>query len=407
MKRIDDPVRCRELIDAYFDYYNAYTSRRWDVMTEYISGDMTMFGTGIDEVAFDGAATRSFLRREFQQAPLPITYKVHCSEVYEVSEDVVVLMLIMDMHLLSRDEPMVFSNNRTTAIMKREKNGWKLVHGHWSQPDKDIDVGESVPYRLLMERSRQLEEKVLERTRKIKEQHDELLKLNQTKDKLFSLIAHDLISPFHTIMGFSEILEERIGQENCSQRQMVGMIRRQAQSAYDLLENLLEWAKSQTDAIANRPEPLRLSDIIKEVVLQTSLLSHKKETVIEVAVEDTLMVLADKHMLQVVLRNLLSNAIKYTDKGGKVKFAASVANGKVRISVQDDGIGMDGNKLNLLAEGVPIESTLGTNSERGSGLGLLLCVEFIRKMGDDLTIVSKLGEGSCFNFAIPHHQEQA
>lgn len=297
MKRIDDPVRCRELIDAYFDYYNAYTSRRWDVMTEYISGDMTMFGTGVDEVAFDGAATRSFLRREFQQAPLPITYKVHCSEVYEVSEDVVVLMLIMDMHLLSRDEPMVFSNNRTTAIMKREKNGWKLVHGHWSQPDKDIDVGESVPYRLLMERSRQLEEKVLERTRKIKEQHDELLKLNQTKDKLFSLIAHDLISPFHTIMGFSEILEERIGQENCSQRQMVGMIRRQAQSAYDLLENLLEWAKSQTDAIANRPEPLRLSDIIKEVVLQTSLLSHKKETVIEVAVEDTLMVLADKHML--------------------------------------------------------------------------------------------------------------
>ncbi len=402
MKAVNHEVRRKEILDSYFDYFKAYTQRQWDNMIQCLSDGMTMFGTGIDEVAFDGITTRSFLRREFQQAPMPVKYVMHKSDVFEISENVAMLMLIMDMHLTSRGEPIVFTNNRTTAIMARENGKWKLVHGHWSQPDKDIDVGESVPYRLLMERSRQLEEKVLERTRTINDQKNELQKLNQTKDKLLSVIAHDLKNPFNSILGFSELLAEDPQKFDYEKLKMMClMINQQAQSAYALLENLLEWVKSQTGQILYQPGQLQLVDLIDEAIGQTALSSHQKQIDVLLEVADDLLVYADRYMLQTVLRNLLSNAIKFTNHGGNVKVIARTAGNMVRVTVKDDGVGIDKEKVILMKQGIPVEATKGLDSNKGSGLGLLLCREFIHTMGGVFQIESKVGEGSTFSFTLP------
>ena len=402
MKAIKNKDKRKEIIDSYFDYFNAYAGRQWEEVNSCLSEGITMFGTGVDEVAFDGHKTRSFLRREFQQAPLPITYKVHHCEVFEITEDVALLMLIMDMHLICNDEPIVFANNRTSAIMAYEGGKWKLSHGHWSQPDKDIDVGESVPYRLLMERSRQLEERVLERTRKINEQKEELAKINQTKDKLLSIIAHDLKNPFNSILGFSDILAEDSGKFDSDKIQnMCRLIHQQAQSAYSLLENMLQWAKTQTDQIVFKPESIPLKNLVDEAVSQITLLSHKKNTYIELNVEGDLRVVVDRQMLQIVLRNLLSNAVKYTKQEGRVLVTAVQDNGMTRVSVRDNGVGINKGKLYSLEQGVPVRTTQGTENEIGSGLGLLLCREFIDKMNGVLEIESTEGQGSCFSFTIP------
>jgi len=282
MKAVKNKEKRKEIIDSYFDYFNVYAGRQWEEVNSYLSEGITMFDTGVDEVAFVGSRTRSFLRREFQQAPLPITYKVNHCEVFEITDDVALLMLIMDMHLICKDEPIVFTNNRTSAIMAFEDGKWKLSHGHWSQPDKDIDVGESVPYRLLMERSRQLEEKVLERTRKINQQKEELEKINRTKDKLLSVLAHDLKNPFNAILGFSGILAEDPDKFDCEKiKSMCGLIHQQAQSAHSLLENMLQWAKTQTDQNVFKPESIPLKNLVDEAVSQITLLSHKKNTHIE------------------------------------------------------------------------------------------------------------------------------
>ncbi len=402
MIAVEQENRRQEIIDSYFDYLNAYTGRHWEEMTARLAEGITMFGTGVDEVAYDGEKTLRFLRREFQQAPLPITYKVHQCKVLEIAHDVVLLMLIIDMHLICRDEPIVFKNNRTSAIMVREDGKWKLKHGHWSQPDKDIDVGESVPYRLLMERSRQLEEKVLQRTRKINEQKEELEKINQTKDKLLSIIAHDLKNPFNSILGFSGILAENPDQIDCDKlKDMCRLIHQQAQSAHNLLENMLQWAKTQTDQIVFKPESIPLKNLVDDAVSQVTLLSHKKETHIELNLGDDFRVIADRHMLQIVLRNLLSNAVKFTEHGGKVVVVAEQDGDMTRVAVHDNGIGICKEKKSYLEQGVPVPATKGTECEAGSGLGLLLCREFIQKMGGVLEIDSKEGQGSCFSFTLP------
>ncbi len=402
MKTLKNKEKRKEIIDGYFDYFNAYTGRHWEEMTAHLAEGITMFGTGVDEVALDGDKTRSFLRREFQQAPLPVTYKVHHCEVFEITEDVALLMLILDMHLYCKDEPIVFINNRTSAIMAFEGGRWKLSHGHWSQPDKDIDVGESVPYRLLMERSRQLEEKVLERTRKINEQKEELAKINQTKDKLLSIIAHDLKNPFNSILGFSEMLAENPDQFDCEKlKSICRLIHQQAQAAHSLLENMLQWAKTQTDQIVYEPESLPVKNVIDEAVEHISLSAHKKKTNIDIDLESDLQVVADRQMLLIVLRNLLSNAVKFTEQGGKVVIVADQEGDMIRVAVHDNGVGISAEKKSHLEQGKPVTATKGTECEAGSGLGLLLCREFIRKMGGVLEIDSKEGEGSCFSITLP------
>ena len=403
MKLISDTDRGQVIKDAYLSYYEAYTNRRWDDMLRQLADDLTMFGTGIDELGFDGERTRSLLRREFSQSPTPMKYEVKSIDVYEISKDVALLMIVMDISLQSRDQEVICPNNRTSAIMVKEDGQWKLAHGHWSQPDRDIDVGESVPYRLLIQRSKELEEKVARRTRKIEEQKEELQKVNKTKDKLFSVIAHDLKGPFNSILGFSEILSDQFDHYDRDKvKEMIHTIHAQASSTYALLENLLEWARSQTDMIQFSPDRISLSELFRSATDHLTMMVRDKHISLVCEAPDHLYVYADRRLLETVLRNLLHNALKFTGAGGWVSLTAETKDSSgVLVAVRDNGPGIREEVQEKILNGANGHTLAGTCKEGGTGLGLMLCREFLALHGSRLTIDSQPGEGSCFSFQLP------
>ncbi len=387
-------------------YSKAYSIRSWAGMEAWMTEDMTMFGTAVDETGFGGDQTRRLLSREFQQAPMPVTSRIVESEVYELCEEIALIMLTMDICMHSRGLEIDCPDHRASIIMQKTKDGWKLAHGHWSQPDKDIDVGESVPYRLLIERSDQLEKKVAERTSKIESQKRELKATSDTKDKLFSIIAHDLKNPFNSILGFSAMLYENLEAfEPEKIKQILKAIHQQASATFDLLENLLDWAKSQTDMIVFRPRDLNLHTLVYEVLSHFNLVAGNKEINIELKVDDSTMVHADRHMLQIILRNLISNAIKFTHHGGHVTILATKENNHVKISVSDNGVGIPDNLKSQLLGGLTSDVRQGTANETGTGLGLFLCNEFVKRHGGKIWIESEMGQGSTFHLTIPAGDE--
>lgn len=396
----------QEIIGAYFEYFRTYAMRDWETMVTYFDKNITMVGTAVDEFTHEGEKTLSILKREFSQAPTPLKYEIKNLEVFLVSEEVALLMIIMDVSCHNQLEVVEFPNNRTSALMKKTPDGWKLVHGHWSQPDRDIDVGESVPYRLLLERSHELEEKVADRTREVVAQKERLEKLNQTKNKLFSVIGHDLRAPFNSLLGFSRLLLEDM--DSFSQDEVSDIIRtinRQSGLAYGLLDNLLNWARSQDDQISFTPEKIQLHALTDVVCSFLKVIADEKMVIISNETPDNLDVLADKQMLDLIMRNLMHNAVKFSHSGDQVTISALSENGHVHITVADKGVGMD-EKLTLkLESGDCTDSMRGTASEQGTGIGLVLARDFLARHGSHMTIQSKMGEGTRVSFHLPLVQE--
>ncbi len=174
MRLIENEELRREILDAYFEYFRAYSERDWPKMTARFAKDMTMIGTGIDELTLDGQTTRELFKREFTQAPTPMTYNIKQMEVFSLAPEAALIVILMDMTFQTPETPVLSENNRTTAIMIKEGGSWKIAHGHWSQPDADQDVGESVPNRLLQEKNRRLEELVARRTEELRKSNSEL-----------------------------------------------------------------------------------------------------------------------------------------------------------------------------------------------------------------------------------------
>ncbi len=402
MKKIINKGLRQEIIDAYFGYFDAYAMRDWDTMVAFFDPHLTMVGTGVDEITHEGEKTLANLKREFSQSPMPIKYEVKSVEVFSITSGVALLMITMDVCLHNQHEIVECPNNRTSAVLAKSPDGWKLVHGHWSQPDRDIDVGESVPYRLLRQRSRELEEKVADRTREIEAQKERLEKLNRTKNKLFSVIGHDLRTPFNSLLGFSRMLVEDM--DSFSREEVSDIIRtinKQAGMAYGLLDNLLHWAKSQDDKIYFRPEKTQLHTLVADVLCFLRVIADEKGVSFVNEVPGDLHVFADKLMLDLVLRNLVHNAIKFSQSGEKVTISVLPEDRCVRISVADKGVGMDAHLIRELQSCDYAGSMQGTANEQGTGLGLVLTREFITRHGSPLDIQSKPGKGSRFSFLLP------
>lgn len=241
----------------------------------------------------------------------------------------------------------------------------------------------------------------------IEKQNEELRKLNATKDKLFSIIAHDLRSPFNSIMGFSQMLineVERMDQQKIMR--MAQIINEASRMAVDLLMNLIEWSLSQSGKIEYNPGHIKLEDVVREVGMIFSSVAKQKEIVIKSNVPTNLSVHADEALLETILRNLISNAIKFTHAGGEVSISAEEQDNNVVVSVADTGIGISKEKIDKLFRIDKHLSTDGTNQEKGTGLGLILCKEFVDKHGGRIwakSILSDYGApgGSTFYFSLP------
>ncbi len=230
----------------------------------------------------------------------------------------------------------------------------------------------------------------------------ELSEINISKDKFFSIIAHDLKNPFQTIIGFSEMLKEGIKSGDTASFEYYAMlINKSAVQTLRLLENLLEWANSQRGKMVFNPVPINLNELFNEEFLILNEIALGKNIQLKKSFSRDLTIKADYNMLKTILRNLISNAIKFTHKNGKVEIKALVEDGKAEISVSDTGIGMT---KEIMAKLFRIDinlSTRGTENETGTGLGLFLCKEFVEKHGGKIWVESESGKGSIFKFSLP------
>jgi len=248
----------------------------------------------------------------------------------------------------------------------------------------------------------ELEVLVRERTQELATQHEQLRRLNSEKDKLFSIIAHDLRNPIQGIVGLSDVLVSDIHQ--MSREEIDTCLRDLQQSAnafHKSLENLLSWALLQLGGVKFRPEAIELSPLVDHCVALFKQSADEKNVSLETSGVDSLQVKADPQMLATIVRNLLSNAIKYSKPGGRVLLSAERKTATVEIAVSDQGVGMDEKKIaNLFHLGERI-STPGTEGEPGTGLGLQLCRELVEKHGSILSVESARDAGTTFRFSLP------
>jgi signal transduction histidine kinase/ligand-binding sensor domain-containing protein len=225
--------------------------------------------------------------------------------------------------------------------------------------------------------------------------------LNATKDKLFSIIAHDLKNPFSSILSFTEILRTKfqlLAEEK--KLKFINVIYESSQQVYNLLENLLQWARTQTGNIQYNPDFFDLSELVDvNYKLVKNLLEEKEIIFIKNSPENT-SVFADHNMINTVVRNILGNAIKYTEKGD-ISVDIKRNKDRMEISITDSGIGIPEEKMANIFEIDQEKSTLGTKGEKGSGLGLLICKEFVQINGGEISVRNTQGKGTTFTFTIP------
>lgn len=245
------------------------------------------------------------------------------------------------------------------------------------------------------------ERKLAEEEIRLKNQ--QLLKLNAEKDKFFSIISHDLRSPFNSFLGMTQIMAEDLPSLTLDQIQEFSLaMRNSATNLYRLLENLLQWSRMKQGLIPFNPELMRLLLVVDECIEIMIEPAKNKGIDLTSDIPKNLKVFADNNILQTVIRNLVSNAVKFTQKGGKISVSAKAIGDKsVEISIKDNGIGMSQSMVdNLFRLDVKINRE-GTEGEPSCGLGLLLCKEFVEKHGGKIWVESEAGKGSTFYFTLP------
>jgi len=306
--------------------------------------------------------------------------------------------------IYEQDKYIVQENNRLRLegksrkyeVRGRKKSGdiiWLSISG---APLKDINGNVIGSIGVLSDIT---ERKLSEENLKIKT--EQLIELNATKDKFFSIIAHDLRNPFHALLNCSDILLDNLNNFELSKiEQFITFIRNSSRSAYDLLENLLVWARSQTGTIEFKPEVTDLKTRVLENILLVENQAIKKNIQITSDIENDCNVFVDSNMINTVFRNLLYNAIKFTHTNGKIHVSLREVDDDYEISIRDTGIGIAKENIDKLFKVDSKLSLYGTAGEKGTGLGLKLCKEFIEKHNGKIWVESEFNEGSNFKFRI-------
>lgn len=244
--------------------------------------------------------------------------------------------------------------------------------------------------------------KIIDKNNELAHAIEELQSVNKTKDRFFSIIAHDLKNPINTIMGFSELLMLRKKVlPDTKKDNFISLIHDSSLRINDLLKNLLQWARSQTGTIQFNPKEHNLNTLIKGNIELLETMAHKKDISIHFHSSIDTKCSFDANMINTVLRNLGQNAIKFTNRNGEINFIAEENEDKYTITVSDNGEGISEEQIKKLLTSDYNESTDGTENEKGSGLGLILCKEFITAHNGTFEIKSTIGKGSKFIFSLP------
>ena len=247
-------------------------------------------------------------------------------------------------------------------------------------------------------------EEIEQKNIKIQNYADALEEANKTKDRFFSIIAHDLKSPFNALLGFSKLVKEAFEEKDFDNvKRMNGLIYETLNQTYKLLLNLLDWSRIQTNEIIFRPEKISINKLIEENVKFFKAQANKKGIVLEFNSKEVNYIFADVDMTNIIIRNLISNAVKYTKKGN-VKISISRQNNVCNIKISDTGVGIKKEDINNIFNVGDNISTNDTEGERGTGLGLILCKEYANKSGGSLFVESIVNKGSVFILSLPAYK---
>ncbi len=229
-----------------------------------------------------------------------------------------------------------------------------------------------------------------------------LEELNQQKDKFFSIVAHDLRSPFAGMLGFAEILSEDYAELSEDEKKFyIDNIQLSLKNLLSLIDNLLTWARLNLNRADYNPKEVQLAEIIISVIRSQNIAATNKKIELQSNTDKNISAFADPDMIETVIRNLVSNAIKFTNTDGIVKINA-IDNGQfVKIEVEDNGVGMKPEIANNLFKIDGHVTTKGTNDEKGTGLGLIICKEFVEKHGGTISVASEVGRGTTISFMLP------
>ncbi len=261
-------------------------------------------------------------------------------------------------------------------------------------------IGRVWSFRDITEAMRAIEE--------INKQNEKLTVLNTDKDRFISILGHDLKTPFNNILGLSEMLAGEVNSLKTEEIEDIAKyINKSAKSTNNLLDDILMWARTQQGTIPFNPQNLSFADVCMNILEILNSSAKAKYITINYSLADHINVFADIDMLKTVLRNLVSNAIKFTNSGGKITINAEQNSENVIISVSDNGIGINPGILSKLFDISEVLTTKGTSGETGTGLGLLLCKEFVEKHGGKIWVESEVDKGSDFKFTFPMITEQA
>lgn len=236
---------------------------------------------------------------------------------------------------------------------------------------------------------------------------EELKRLNITKDKFLSLVSHDLKSPFNSLMGYTEILKSEYKELSDDERELfISSIFESTRYIYNLLNDLLDFSKFYLGLIKIEPREINIKKLVDENKSYLATAAKRKNITLENKIGKDYLILAEEDMINSVLRNLITNAIKFTKENGYIEISAEPVGAKLKISVCDNGIGMDEQTRLNIFDIVSKKSQPGTANEEGTGLGLILTKEFVEKNGGEIFVESTLGKGTTFIFSLPYIGEE-
>jgi signal transduction histidine kinase len=288
---------------------------------------------------------------------------------------------------------------------------YRYINKPWDKDDMILTIKEAIKSfdleHTILQKNKELSQLNESLEQKVEERTHQLEELNKTKDKFFSIIAHDLRNPFNTLLGFSELMRVNFDRYSKEQiRSYIDILYETADSGYALLKNLLEWSRSQTGSLKKTPEVIDLVKITADVIQLLENSATKKQISIVNKLNSNVSAYADLNMIHTTIRNLLSNAIKYTNTGGAISITSEQKDSFISICIEDNGIGMSQENIKKLFRIDMNVSTKGTNEETGTGLGLLLCKEFVEKNGGKIWVESIPNEGSRFFFTVPLNDKE-
>jgi signal transduction histidine kinase len=298
----------------------------------------------------------------------------------------------------TKEIPIIFltAKNQPDDIVK----GFNLgAVDYVTKPFNPAELLSRVFTHLELKKSRDL---ISAQNQQLAERNLKLQELNATKDKFFSIIAHDLKNPFSTLITLSSLLKDELRKYTLDEiEKFTRLIYDASERSYNLLENLLAWSRSQTGNIPFHPEKFSLKKIVGDTVKMLGSSAKNKHINLYSEISEDIVAFADVKMIATTIRNLLSNAIKFTEDGGEVKITAKDMEEWVEITVSDTGVGIKEEDLKKLFRIDVHHSTSGTAQEKGTGLGLILCKEFVEKHGGKIGVESEVGKGSHFTFMLP------